>query len=610
MCSYHRLGNYEIIQQLGHGGMGGTLLAKDLLRNHDVALKRIRHTGDPQDEEMIEATRRGIELQNLLGQIDPNHIPKVYEYGDIQGFFFAAMEYIEGEDLSIRLAEGRLQAEEAGRIAREVLTALSVAHTYDGSVKGRSVRGILHGDVKPSNIRLTPRSSVYLIDFGIAKELSVTTPLTTGQFGTAQYLSPESLTTGKLKLTDDLWAMGIVLFQMVTGRVPFSGPNRKEIEKLILSRPPTPAMPTDCPVRLQEIIRRALAANLADRYPTADMFRQDIVSFLQSLQPEKTRRTIFPAGHDQPTPPPASPPEKVIKNRSATGKKYPLAIMLGIVILTMIFLGYGEIRAWNEAGQLATRLQNQPLLSFEDAETSWRQYEKLKRGSYLKPGLESVRGPLKRSLIALADKYINAYSREESPNVNQGDWRRVSLWLRRAVELDSLDVKTKAKLNYSEGHEWWSIVRNERGKERLPQAINSFEAAISLWSDWADPYLCLAQICAYDGATTAKPINLPDCLNKLDMAEKYGLRVSRRNIAIRGDAWQKHARLLQSRAGAASGTPLEIELLQESRGAHLEAQGYFRQVSSFGNSAANSSSSSREIDRIERRLIQLGIGPQ
>ena len=133
------------------------------------------------------------------------------------------MEYVEGQDLSEILASSTLGVPFAARIGRDLCDVLQHAHTFSAEIEGHQYHGIVHGDIKPRNIRITPDGQVKVLDFGIAKALSLTRKFTTNHFGSSQYSSPERLNTGDVDIASDLWSVGVVLYEIVIGKPYFQG---------------------------------------------------------------------------------------------------------------------------------------------------------------------------------------------------------------------------------------------------------------------------------------------------------------------------------------------------------------------------------------------------
>src|SRR5258708_1499740 len=283
-----QIGRYEIVRKLGRS-MTDVYLAYDPLHQRQAVLKIVECSADAYTQLVIEAERRGAAIQRQLHELDAR-VVEVYEYGDVDGFFFIAMEYVEGRNVAAILeVESRLDPLRAAHIAKEICAQLGVMHSFLGDIDGRK-RAVVHGDVKPSNIQIGPDESVRLLDFGIARAITATHNLTHHSLGSPSYCSPERLSRVQVDPHSDLWALGVTLYEMVTGTPPYQAQTTRKLENLIQSRRPPRALPDACPTALKAIIRKALAGELVQRYQTAGEFEKDLEMFLErrptTAQPE------------------------------------------------------------------------------------------------------------------------------------------------------------------------------------------------------------------------------------------------------------------------------------------------------------------------------------
>ena len=267
---YRRIASYDILAEIGAGGMADVYRAEDARTGRTVALKVPR-----QDPEIRRAERDGALLQQHLAERDPR-VAQVYETGEDDGVPFVAMEYVAGEDLSERIACGPLAPAEAIRIATELCDLLSVAHACTPAIEGRPRRGIVHGDLKPRNVRIEPDGRVRVVDFGIAKALSETRRLTHNEFGSLAYSSPERIDTGTVDDQADLWALAVVLYEMLTGTPPFRAATPRELERILLGRTRPASLPDACPAALDAVLQKAFSPQLERRYASAGAFRADL----------------------------------------------------------------------------------------------------------------------------------------------------------------------------------------------------------------------------------------------------------------------------------------------------------------------------------------------
>lgn len=258
--------------------MGDVHLAWDPERNTEVALKLIRtRRADP---DMLEAEKNGAALQQQLAQVAPQ-VAAVYESGQNDPFFWVAMEYVSGTDLSEIIDQGPLSETRATLIALQLCSLLEVSHQFAAEVAGRRILGIVHGDIKPENIRLQEGDRVRILDFGIAKHVSQTRKFTVNLFGSLPYTPPERLERGVVDYHSDLWAVGVVLYMMVSGEAPYTGRDPEELEARIRRGEPPMPLPASVSPGLRKIIHCCLAFDPAKRYPTATALKTDLEAWLE-----------------------------------------------------------------------------------------------------------------------------------------------------------------------------------------------------------------------------------------------------------------------------------------------------------------------------------------
>ncbi|HWH05317.1 MAG TPA: Stk1 family PASTA domain-containing Ser/Thr kinase, partial [Gaiellaceae bacterium] len=258
-------GRYRIVRKLGAGGMANVYLAEDQELGRRVAIKVLdeRHASD---EQFVERFRR--EAKNAAGLSHPN-IVSVYDRGEAEGSYYIAMEYVEGRTLKeLLVARGPSPVGIAIDYTRQILSALRFAHR----------NGIVHRDIKPHNVIVDGDGRAKVMDFGIARAGASQMTEAGSIIGTAQYLSPEQARGAPVDQSSDLYSTGIVLYELLTGRVPFTGETPVEIAMKHLSQPPEPpsAHRPDVPRDLDYVVLRALAKDPAERYRTADEMDSDL----------------------------------------------------------------------------------------------------------------------------------------------------------------------------------------------------------------------------------------------------------------------------------------------------------------------------------------------
>ena len=287
------IGHYKISKRIGTGGMGEVYLVTDMTAGRKAALKLlpVRFTGD------AERLKRFQQEAHAVVALNHPNILTVYEIGEDHSTHYIASELIEGETLRQRLMRGRIEVGEAVDVAIQVASALAAAHET----------GIVHRDIKPENIMLRPDGYVKVLDFGIAKLAesafaeppsqcfgvpgatadeaeSVTLAGTNlgSILGTVRYMSPEQACGAPVDKGTDIWSLGVVLYEMITGHAPFTGETPGETMSSILEKEPPPltSYVAHTPAELQQIISKTLRKGRAERYQSA----HELLEALQSLR--------------------------------------------------------------------------------------------------------------------------------------------------------------------------------------------------------------------------------------------------------------------------------------------------------------------------------------
>ncbi len=291
-----RFGSYEVLSQLGAGGMGTVYLARDLHLNRDVAVK-VLLDGFKRDPDRLKRFKREAEM---LAKVSHPNVATLFDYDreSSHGPRYLVMEYVTGETLAERLARGVMTATEAAPIFRQIAEALAAAHA----------KGVIHRDLKPSNIKITPEGTVKVLDFGLAKaavkEFAASTsgirsdpstaPITLTQsqmiLGTPGYMSPEQVRGGKpLDQRTDWWAFGCMLYEVMSGRNPFRAHTAADTNAAILEKEPDwKTLPLTTPLPLVKLIQRCLQKNAEHRIRSAS----EVLPLLENIK-EPARLTII-----------------------------------------------------------------------------------------------------------------------------------------------------------------------------------------------------------------------------------------------------------------------------------------------------------------------------
>ena len=249
-----RIGKYEIVSELGEGGMGKVYKARDTAFQDGYVALKVLNAEYSKNEEM---RKRFFDEAQKARRMSSPHVVKVFDYGSADGLLYIAMEYIEGEDLGKRLKRaGTIAPDEAVRIAMEVAIALEESHE----------KRVVHRDVKPGNIMIDKTGHVYVTDFGIAKTVGSLSQ--TSHMGTPLYMSPEHHLGKPVDQRSDLYSLGIVMYEMLTGDVPFHAETPSTIGLLHISQAPEPPRSRNGQIHgwLNSVVMRLLAKNPDSRF--------------------------------------------------------------------------------------------------------------------------------------------------------------------------------------------------------------------------------------------------------------------------------------------------------------------------------------------------------
>lgn len=372
LANGQQFGAYTIIHRLGAGGMGEVYLAKDSRLERTVALK-VLAPNVSSDKRRMQRFRQEAKVASSLNQ--PN-ILTIYEFGEVDGLTFLAAEYIDGETLRDYARGKRLKLPEKLDIAIQVLAALDAAHEAR----------IVHRDIKPENVMIRRRDRVVkVLDFGLAKvtenrplamtgqdsELEAATAFKTAPgllMGTINYMSPEQAQAQAVDERTDIWSTGVMLYEMLTGAIPFSGPTTSHTLVQIIDKEPAPFSKTvagQVPDELQRIVRKAMAKSVDDRYQTA----KDMLIDLRSL-----RRQLDHGVAVTEKPAPGSPKKRVLF----------LALAAMVVVTAAIF----AVNVWRSSRARSSVVVPTPspvAVVPERVLAYWITVRKFREGKYREP---------------------------------------------------------------------------------------------------------------------------------------------------------------------------------------------------------------------------------
>ncbi|MGH8662616.1 MAG: serine/threonine-protein kinase [Burkholderiales bacterium] len=262
------LGRYELLAELGKGAMGVVYRANDPLLDRLVAIKTVSMSLDPQ--EMAEYETRFYQEAKAAGSLNHPNIVTIYDVGKSGNLAYMAMEFLQGEELRSLLAGDQpLPVARAVDISAQVAEGLAYAHQH----------GVVHRDVKPANIMLSVNGRAKITDFGIARMRSAEVKTQTGiVLGSPRYMSPEQVAGKRAEPRSDIFSLGVILYEMLTGRPPFTGEDVTSVMFQIMNLvpPPPSSINARVPEVLDFIVAKAIAKAVEDRYAGAEEFAQDL----------------------------------------------------------------------------------------------------------------------------------------------------------------------------------------------------------------------------------------------------------------------------------------------------------------------------------------------
>ena len=632
MLRTKQFGNYEIIRKIGRG-MTDVYLAFDTRVNRHAVLKIVEDSPDALTQLVMQAERRGAALQQQLHQLDPRII-EVYEYGDLEGYFFLSMQYIEGRTVSeILKQEKRIEPLRSATFAAEICSQLDKLHSFLADIDGQK-RAVVHGDIKPSNIQIGSIDDVRLLDFGIAKAITFTHSLTHHNLGSPSYCSPERLRRGQVDHHADLWALGVTLYEMVAGSPPYQAQDTRKLENLILSRRPPRALPDDCPSGLKAIITKALAGDLHQRYVSAAAFESDLRLFLQgrgtvaerqkrvawnsnaTVEKSKDEGALEPLTSDTlPSAKKAQGPGWMPTQLLARIKPEWSYAKIGAVLSVLSALFWGLLagliifipagyyyRYWNQSSPLRGALDFSRKNTAQ-INSDWDLYRRLRQSNSFLDQFSpvwSLYGPLKASFTATADEIIDRYRTSNDPAIQNFDWPKAQLCLQHVLEMDERDKAAKGKLALCNGYV--NLSRSEaeppEGRQRWTQAAKAnFDEAILYMPRAPDPHLALARIYVYASKNVGKAVA------ELQEAQRLGFQPGPREMEEEADGYRFRAsqELNDARKYRKTSRALEERSLQLAQRDFDRARRLYEPILGFSNVSV----ALRQVDDDDRVRQQL-----
>jgi eukaryotic-like serine/threonine-protein kinase len=309
-----KFGRFKVVDELGRGAMGVVYRAHDSALGRTVAIKTIALTGNAAERDIHEA--RFLQEARAAGSIGHPAIITIYDVGREGDTAFIAMELLEGRDLRDLIRDVSLMPTRSVAIAAAVAEGLAYAHK----------RGVVHRDIKPGNIMVLPDGRVKIMDFGIARLIEPTVKTQTGVLlGSPQYMSPEQIVGQPFDHRSDIFSLGLVLYEMLTGAKPFQGEDIPELMFKVANMPATPPshIAPDLPPVIDYIVARALKKKADERYASASEFAKDLreaakeVAASEAAGLERSEATTVPS---------AAPPTRAEAGTSPMARDEPLEL--------------------------------------------------------------------------------------------------------------------------------------------------------------------------------------------------------------------------------------------------------------------------------------------
>ncbi len=343
------LGHYKIVELIGSGGMGEVYLARDTLLKRNVAVKLLLDVRDKNDDHL----RRFFQEARAASALNHPNILTIHEIGQTDGTHFIAAEYVNGETLRERLKRERLSLTDALEIAVQIAAALSAAHEA----------GIIHRDVKPENVMIRKDGLVKVLDFGLAKlttvsrktpdrEASTRAHVETNPgviLGTVAYMSPEQARAGELDGRTDIFSFGVVLYEMLAGRMPFAGETTSDVMAAILKNEPAPlaGSVSDIPRDLERLVNKCLRKNREQRYQHIKDVLIDLKDLKHDLEfASELERTDAPTRKETATVDTTAAVTETQKPQTTSSAKYLVdevkqrkAVSLGVLLVLLVAIG-------------------------------------------------------------------------------------------------------------------------------------------------------------------------------------------------------------------------------------------------------------------------------
>ena len=605
--SFFPIDDYEIGPLIGEGQFGEVRLARWKPQGIEVALKKVSaHATDASNK--IRAEQRGAELQRRLGARHPSLVPEVYQEGLSEaGDYYIAMERIAGRSMADVIKAAPRPSRETAQLGLALASFLSKLHAL--SERDNGEEPIVHSDLKPDHVLVLDDGSIRVLDLGIAKTLRANHALTVNFWASAPYASPERLEDGNVRLGDDLWAVGVMLFEMVSQEHPYQAymvdDNNAALARAIRRSDPQGAIHRGCDGNLAAIIRKMLAPQPSHRYGTAAEVADDLTRYLAGQEPvaatERARASIrtqviaAPAARNakrpdtvptDPLPPemrlppdapvalrPGAPDRRGRVRRWMMRLPPPSTIRAGLAaLLVATILAEGS-------ASISTERVRQRLGAIEAADVD-RLRSEVKNIQSRAPfglALRRLHRQVKERMLVIADRPIHDFRQDLF--VSQLQWEQEQRCLALAAEVGADDHRVVARMALVDAH-LTRITANDRGlaarerQKRLNAAMSRFTESARIDPSSPDPFLGQARINAYN-------LHDLDALTaNIAEAEKRGYAPGRRERMQLGDTYRYRADRVAEQAVRA---PLDgrRRLLEQADAEYAECVTHFEGLTDY-----------------------------
>lgn len=525
-------GKYRLDREIGKGGFGVVYRAEALADGRVIAVKLVSLN----DEGQVAAEQLGALIQQTFWR-QHGMVPEVFDTGTDEHYLFIAMELVQAPTLAALLHRRPFDPRDAAVHAIGLCRFLERAHTFETRIGDEPFKQIVHGDLTASNVFVLADGTIKVLDFGIAKALETDRRVKTMAAMTPPYVSPQRLETGHGSETDDCWALGVIVYEMIRGKRPHSAVEDPQhryaaLSRAIRSNAPREPLPDSCPVEMAAIIDKLLNVRESARYRNAEAVRLDFEAFLADQRPSSMEQFQTPVTiarpRDAETPPvpistpvipptlprpsaPDGPRQAVVATvdppappAAAAAVRRRIGIGRRLVWAALLLMGIGMFTSESVAWLAAERFRaGVAVLDLRDVPAAREQYERLSRTSPLRVATRMrVDDALARRLVGLADSVLADFRQDDS-TVAEAQWRRAASALAWASELVRDPGSLKAKSLICAGHldriaaQARARTNQTEARKLYARAVDEFTQAAGLDTTSPDPYLGLSRVYIY-----------------------------------------------------------------------------------------------------------------